>query len=156
MTLDTGRAAPKTSEVQVARPMFRSILLLNLGLALVLTGAAVAAAYFAVGKGVEAAARADIDAEIRVLDQHGELHEGFGYANAINFRILPHEDAKEITLSVQDERVATPSLSVYLVLRRDRSAVVGNLKQIPDDMPLTSGWVEFDGADAGAAPSLPG
>lgn len=141
-----------TDHFEVRRPLFRSVVLLNLGLALLLTVAAVVAAYLAVGKGVEASARADIEAEIRVLDQHGESHDGFGYANAVNFRILPHEDAKAVTLSVQDEPIATPSLSVYMVLRRDRSAVVGNLQQIPEQVPLTTGWFEFDGADAGVAP----
>ncbi len=143
---------PISQKRPVKRPLFRTVLILNLALATLLTGAAVGAAYLAVGKGVEASARADIEAEIRVLDQHGELHEGFGYANAINFRILPHEDAKAITLSVQDETVATPSLSVYMVLRRDRSAVVGNLKHLPEHVSLTTGWFEFDGAEAGVAP----
>ena len=152
MSPNQGQTKEKPNDLEVQRPMFRSLLFLTLGLALLLTVAAVAAAYLAVGKGVEASARADIEADIRVLDQHGELHEGWGYANAINFRILPYEDAKGIAMSIHDEPVATQSLAVYLLLRRDRSAIVGNLKKIPDDVPLTSSWVKFDGVDAGAAP----
>ncbi|EAQ98721.2 HAMP domain-containing sensor histidine kinase [Congregibacter litoralis] len=137
---------------KVRRPLFRRVLVVNVTLSFLLAVAAVGAAYLAVGKAVEASARADIEAEIRILDQHGELHQGFGYANAISFRILPHEDAKNVDLSVRDELTARPSLSVYLLLREDHSAVVGNLSGWPANTPYTEGWLRFDGSDAGAAP----
>ncbi len=152
MPVTKGHTGHHEGRVKVRRPLFRRVLFLNLALSFLLALAAVGAAYLAVGKAVEASARADIEAEIRILDQHGELHQGFGYANAINFRILPHEDAKDLDLSPRDEIVAQPSLSVYLLLRKDRSAVVGNLAKWPEDIPLESGWLRFDGAAAGAAP----
>ena len=134
------------------RPLFRRVLFLNLVLTFGLASAAVAVAFFAVGKAVEASARADIEAEIRILDQHGELQQGFGYANAIDFRILPEEDANSLDPHVRPELAATPSLSVYLLARSDMSPVVGNLAKWPDSISDETGWTRFDGADAGAAP----
>ena len=136
----------------VRRPLFRRVLLLNLILAPLLAGGAVLTAFIAVGKAVEASARTDIEAEIRILDQHGELHQGFGYAEAIDFRILPEEDAKSLGSNVQPNISEKPSLSVYLLARSDMSPVVGNLKKWPDGLPNKTGWQRFDGASASVAP----
>ncbi|VAV99950.1 Sensor histidine kinase, partial [hydrothermal vent metagenome] len=141
---------------KVRRPLFRRVLFANLALALVLAGAAVAAAFFAVGRAVEASARADIEAELRILDAHGERHELYGYAKAIDYRILPAEDAKDdanaFNFYTPPEGGNKVSLFVYLLTRTDHSPIVGNLARWPNDVPLEPGWRHFDGKDAGAAP----
>ncbi len=146
------------SSGNIRRPLFRQVLLLNLTLSLLLAGAAVAAAFFAVGKAVEASARADIEAEIHTLDQHGQMnqgklpHEGFGYAKAISFRILPDEDERSLDFRLMPEEGEKPSLFVYLLIRKDQSLVVGNLATWPDGVSYKTGWSRFDGAAAGAVP----
>ena len=141
---------------KVRRPLFRRVLILNMAVSFALAGAAVAAAFLAVGKAVETSARADIEAELRILEAHGERHELYGYAKAIDYRILPAEDAKEdanaFNFYTPPEGDNNISLYVYLLTRADHSPIVGNLTQWPDGVTPEPGWRRFDGKDAGAAP----
>ena len=145
-----------TKAGNIRRPLFRRVLIVNMTVSLALAGAAVAAAFLAVGKAVEASARADIEAELRILEAHGERHELFGYAKAIDYRILPAEDAKAdanaFNFYTPPEGDNNISLYVYLLTRADHSPIVGNLAQWPEGVKLEPGWRRFDGKDAGAAP----
>lgn len=123
----------------VRRSLFREALALNLALAVLLAAAAVAAAFITVGKAVEVSAKADVEAEIRILEQYREDHEVLGYAEAIDYRILPEEEG-------------APALYVYLLARTDYSPIVGSLKQWPEGVSPKSEWARFDGREAGAAP----
>jgi len=152
---------------KIQRPLFRRVLLVNLALSLLLAGAAVAAAFFAVGKVVETSARADIEAEFRILDQREEFG-WFGYAQAINMRIPPEEkfldlriqwerelvekSAKNPYAQTRAETVVNSSSSVYLMTNKAGSLVIGNVAKWPDGVPHKNGWHRFDGKDANATP----
>lgn len=135
----TSLESSSTGAGGVRRSLFRESLALNLALAVLLAAAAVAAAFITVGKAVEASAKADVEAEIRILEQYREDHEVLGYAEAIDYRILPEEEG-------------APAIYVYLLARTDHSPVVGSLKEWPEGVSIKSEWVRFDGREAGAAP----
>lgn len=149
----------------IRRPLFRRVLLLNLTLSLLLAGAAVAAAFFAVGKAVETSARADIEAEIRILDQYAESYGWFGYAQAIDIRLVAEEkivdfgaawnnSKKTLDLNLLPEIGENPSLSVYFLANKDLLPIMGNLAQWPEGLSTKDSWHRFDGADAGASPGV--
>jgi len=152
---------------KIRRPLFRRVLFLNLILSLLLAGAAVAAAFFAVGKAVEISARADIEAEINILDQQG-ISNWLYYARNLYYRIPPEE--RILDLRVQWERDLAEknaensdvhtrsginlnsSSSVYIMTNKAGSLLIGNVARWPDGVPYKNGWQRFDGKDAGALP----
>ena len=121
------------------RSLFGQALALNLALAALLATAAIAAAFMTVGKAVERSAKADVEAEIRILEQYREEHKVLGYAEAIDYRILPEEDG-------------APAIYVYLLARTDHSPIVGSLNRWPEGVSVNGEWTRFDGREAGAAP----
>lgn len=140
--MDKAVTLPEPSSPELEAPrrsLFREALALNLALAVLLAAAAVGAAFLTVGKAVEVSAKADVEAEIRILEQYREDHEVLGYAEAIDYRILPEEEG-------------APAIYVYLLARTDHSPVVGSLKQWPEGVSIKSEWARFDGREAGAAP----
>lgn len=140
--MDKAVTLPEPSSPELEAPrrsLFREALALNLALAALLAAAAVGAAFLTVGKAVEVSAKADVEAEIRILEQYREDHEVLGYAEAIDYRILPEEEG-------------APAIYVYLLARTDHSPVVGSLKQWPEGVSIKSEWARFDGREAGAAP----
>ncbi|MCW5621844.1 MAG: HAMP domain-containing histidine kinase [Burkholderiales bacterium] len=124
------------SDPAAQRPLLRRVLMANLLLALLLYAALVAAALLTLTQAAERAARTDIAAELRVLARHAEALKVVAFADEIEYR----------TQLEADDALAQ---SLYLLLRRDGSKLVGNLERWPDGSPAAAGRLRFDAAQAG-------
>jgi len=123
----------------VRRPLLRRVLVANLLLALLLYAALIGAALFTLTRAAEQAAHADIAAELRVLARRAEDLRVVAFADEIDYR-------------TEIEPGDAPTQSLYLLLHHDGSRVAGNLRHWPQDLPVATGRLRFDGAQGGVAP----
>ncbi len=117
--------------------MFRRMHYILVGLIVATAAGTSIAAVVIVDRAVEAAARTDIEAELRELSRYRSDFKIVSIADAIDFRVAPGSQ---------------PSM-LYLLVRGDGSQVVGNLAEWPPEVPKTAGWYRFKLAEPGGSSS---
>lgn len=118
--------------------LFRRVIIEQIVFAALLAIAAVLIALLFVSQTVNRSARVEIEAEYRALERRYDELGVVAFSDEIDYRVYNERE--------------NDLLHVYLLVRSDKSTVIGNLDYWPSGLDIEPGWKRFDATSAGASP----